>query len=121
MNLFDISSLVKQLQHLENETNTESFWTDSQNSAKVLKEINQLKSKLESYKKVENNLNNIIEMNDLVEQEKEESLEEELQKAMKHLEKEVEKVEINTLLSEKYDRNNAILTLHPRGRRNRKL
>lgn len=113
MNLFDISNLAKQLQQLENETNTESFWTDSQNSTKVLKEINQLKSKIESYKKVENNLNNIIEMNNLVEQEKEVSLEEELQKAMKQLEKEVEKVEINTLLSGKYDSNHAILTLHP--------
>lgn len=113
MNLFDISNLVKQLQQLENETNTENFWTDSQNSTKVLKEMNQLKSKIEGYKKVENNLNNIIEMNDLVEQEKEESLEEELQKAMKQLEKEIEKVEINTLLSGKYDSNHAILTLHP--------
>lgn len=113
MNLFDISNLAKQLQQLENETNTESFWIDSQNSTKVLKEINQLKSKIESYKKVENNLNNIIEMNNLVEQEKEVSLEEELQKAMKQLEKEVEKVEINTLLSGKYDSNHAILTLHP--------
>lgn len=113
MNLFDITNLKQELVNLETQTNNPNFWQDSQNSAKILKEINEIKSKIEFYKKVENNLNNIIEMNSLVEQEKEESLEEELRKSIKQLEKEIEKLEINTLLSGKYDSNNAIITIHP--------
>lgn len=118
MNLFDISNLTKQLQNLEKETNNPDFWLDSKNSTLILKQINQLKSKIEGYKKVNEKLLNIIEMNALVSEEKEESLEEELQKSIKQIEKEIEKLEINTLLSGKYDRNNAILTLHPGARWN---
>lgn len=113
MNLFDISNLKEELKILEEQTNNADFWQDSQNSSKILKQINQIKSKIEFYKKIENNLNSVIEMNSLLEQEKEESLEEELKKSIKQLEKEIEKLEIDTLLSGKYDSNNAILTIHP--------
>lgn len=113
MNPFDISNLKEELKTLEEKTNNADFWQDSQNSSKILKQINQIKSKIEFYKKIENNLNSVIEMNSLLEQEKEESLEEELKKSIKQLEKEIEKLEIDTLLSGKYDSNNAILTIHP--------
>ena len=75
--------------------------------------INHLKNKIESYLKIENDLKDIIEMNQIAFEENEDSMEEEITKTIKHLEKEVEKLEINTLLSGKYDSNNAILTLHP--------
>ena len=113
MNLFDILNLKEELKKLEEKTNNADFWQDSQNSSKILKQINQIKSKIEFYKKIENNLNSVIEMNSLLEQEKEESLEEELKKSIKQLEKEIEKLEIDTLLSGKYDSNNAILNIHP--------
>ena len=113
MNLFDISNLKEELKTLEEKTNNADFWQDSQNSSKILKQINEIKSKIEFYKKIENNLNSVIEMNFLLEQEKEESLEEELKISIKQLEKEIEKLEIDTLLSGKYDSNNAILTIHP--------
>ena len=52
-------------------------------------------------------------MNLLVEEEQEESLEEELMHSIKDIQKEIEKLEISTLLSGKYDSNSAILTIHP--------
>ena len=113
MSLFDISNLTIELKKLENKTSEEYFWNDSTNSKEVLKEINEIKSKIEFYNKTMKNLEDIIDMNELVEQENEESLESELQKSIKQLENQVEKIEINTLLSNKYDKNNAILTLHP--------
>lgn len=113
MNLFDISNLNSRLKELESKTQDTEFWQDAENSAKVLKEINKLKNKVEGYKKTENNLTNIIEMNDLLAEENDETLEEELLKSLKQVEKQIEKLEINTLLSGKYDINNAIITLHP--------
>lgn len=121
MNLFDILNLQIKLKALEEQTSNENFWLDSNNSTKVLKEVNLLKSKIIFYQKLQNNLEDVIEMNELVEQEKEESLEEELKKSIKQIEKEIEKLEIDTLLSGKYDINNAIITIHPGARRNRKL
>ena len=113
MSLFDISNLSTRLQELEEKTNDAKFWENADNSKEILKEINELKSKIENYNKVKNNLDNIIDMNELVQLENEESLEEELKTSIKNIEKDIDKLEINTLLSGKYDKNNAILTLHP--------
>lgn len=113
MNLFEISNLEIRLKNLEGKTNDSSFWEDSQNSTKILKEINEIKAKIHTYNNIKNNLQNILQMNDLIQEEKEESLEEELKDSIKNLQKEIDKLEINTLLSGKYDKNNAILTIHP--------
>lgn len=113
MNLFEISNLEIRLKDLESKTNDASFWEDSQNSTKILKKINEIKAKIHTYNNIKNNLQNVIQMNDLIQEEKEESLEEELKDSIKNLQKEIDKLEINTLLSGKYDKNNAILTIHP--------
>ena len=113
MTLFDISKLIKELNQLEKMTNTPEFWQNIELSTKTTKRINQLKLKIEKYTKIESHLKDIIEMNDLVNLEKETSLEEELTKSIKQIQSEIDKLEIDTLLSGKYDANNAILTLHP--------
>ena len=113
MSLFDISDLILKLKRLEDETNNPNFWNNNSSSTITIKEINNLKSKIEGYNRTKAQLENIIEMNELVKEEKEESLEEELIKSIKSIEKEIDKLEINTLLSEKYDLNNAIVTIHP--------
>lgn len=122
--LFDIASLEKKLKELENKTSVASFWEDTKNSGKILKQINDLKSKTESYKQVQSTFEYITELSEIVldelkqiSQNSDENLN--LKNEMKEiitttnsLEKNLEKLEINTLLSGKYDSNNAILTLH---------
>ena len=110
---FDIENLNEKLRILENKTISQEFWEDTTNSSTVLKEINRIKLKTESYKKIETNLNNTLELIELLDIERDESLENELLIDIKKLEKAIEKLEINTLLSGKYDENNAIITLHP--------
>ena len=119
MNLFDIVNLKNELQELEQQTNDANFWQNLELSSSVTKQINQLKTKIETYEKISKDLNDIVEMNELVEQEQEETLEDELIKSIKKIENEIDKLEINTLLTGKYEKNNAILTLHSRCRRNR--
>ena len=89
------------------------FWNDANNSSKVLKQINQFKSKIENYQKIETELTNLLEMTELLQTEPEEEMAKEVLKSTANIEKEVEKLEITTLLSGKYDNNNAILTIHP--------
>ena len=122
--LFDIADLEKKLQELENKTATPSFLEENQDSGKILKQINNLKSKTENYKKVQSTFEYLIELNELILEESKHSSHDdensELVNEMKelitntnNLEKDIEKLEITTLLSGKYDSNNAILTLHP--------
>lgn len=105
--------LLKKLAELEKQTTDVSFWDNSENSSLILKEITNIKTRTENYKKVKIELENIEELNQLLKEEKETSLEEDLQRSIKNLEQAIEKLEINTLLADKYDKNNAIITLHP--------
>ena len=110
---FDISKLETELKELEAKTIQDGFWNDQKNSNKVLAEIKNRKGKVTKFKELLNELNNIKELIDLVEMEDDKSLEGEISSNTKRIEKEIEKFELQTLLSGKYDSNNAILTLHP--------
>ena len=110
---FDIINLEKELTSLEKQTTENNFWEDQKNSSKVLKRINEIKNKVEQFKKIKTEITNMIELVELLKQESDEELEKEVQNGTKKLEEDIEKLEISTLLSGKYDINNAILTLHP--------
>ena len=110
---FDISRLEKELSILENKTSNPDFWNDSQNSSVVLRRITSLKSKIEGFKKIKNELYNIIELNELLKIEPDNDLEKEMLSSINNIVKSIDKLEISTLLSGKYDTNNAIVTLHP--------
>lgn len=112
-NSINISKLEERLIELEKQTIEPDFWNNNENSSSVLKQINNLKSKTEEYKKVSNNVKDIIELIEILKLESDSILENELITSIKKLEKDIEKLEINTLLSGKYDNNNAIITLHP--------
>ena len=113
MNLFDIPKLEKELLELEKQTLNQEFWNDSKNSSKVLQNIKIIKNKKDAYLNLTSELSNLIEMNELLELDEDETLIKELLKNTASLEKEIEHLEISTLLSDKYDLNNAIVTIHP--------
>ena len=139
--LFDVAGLEQQLKELEDQTTNPEFWNDSANSGKILKQINNIKSKTENYKKIKENLQYILELKDIVYEEikempagaellkssflldgeqenikKDSDLYAEIKEVLEEtesLKNNIEKLEISTLLSGKYDSNNAILTIHP--------
>ena len=110
---FDIPKLETELKELEDKTMQDGFWNDQKNSNKILAEIKSRKGKVNKYKELLNELNSIKELIDLVEMEDDKSLEGEINSNTKKIEQEIEKFELQTFLSGKYDSNNAILTLHP--------
>ena len=113
MNLFDIAKLEEKLQILEKQTMEENFWNDSKNSSKILTQIKNIKNKTVEYKKIKNEIINLQELSELVQLEPDEEIATDILKNSNKLQKEVEKVEISTFLSGKYDQNNAIITIHP--------
>lgn len=113
MSLFDIKKLETDLKQLENETLDSNFWNDNKSSSIVLKRINDIKSKTEEFKRISNTLSDICEIKELLKIDPDENLEHDLISSLNKLENKIDKLEINTLLSGKYDINNAIITLHP--------
>ena len=110
---FDIPLLKNELEKLEKQTTEEGFWNDQTKSSKVLAQIKTIKGKTGKYKELENESNNIIELIELVKIEYDEELGKEILSNIEKFQKDLEKFEMQTLLSGKYDHNNAILTLHP--------
>ena len=114
MNLFDIESKKEELNKLEEQTQQESFWQqDTSISSKVLVKIKELKHKIDEFELAQNEASNLIELTELANLEVDEEVAKDILKSTKKLEDDVEKIQLETLLSGKYDRNNAILTLHP--------
>ena len=103
----------KELAELEKQTTQNEFCSDAENSSKVLKKITSLKNKVNNFKKVKSELDNLVDMNGLLQLEEDEELTKELLHNTFELKKEIDKLEITTLLSGKYDINNAIITIHP--------
>ena len=110
---FDVDNKEKELAELEKRTTSNEFWNNTENSSKVLKKITSLKNKVNNFKKVNSELENLKDMNELLQTENDEELTKELLNNTSMLEKEIDKLEVTTLLSEKYDINNAIVTIHP--------
>ncbi len=113
MSHFDISKLETELKQLEAETLKKDFWQDTKHSNKVLGKIKSIKNKVNEYKKIENEIQNLNELTELTNIEPDEEIAKDIIKHTKTLEEEIEKLGIATLLSGKYDSNNAIVTIHP--------
>ena len=114
MNLFDIDQLEIELKQLEDQTVQEGFWQqDSSETSKILSKIKQIKNKVVKYKKVKQEVINLQELTELANLESDEEVARDILKSTTKLEEDVEKLQLETLLSGKYDKNNAILTLHP--------
>ena len=113
MSHFDILKLENELKELEKETLKEDFWQDSNNSNKVLSKIKKVKNKTTKYNNIKKELNNLNELTELVNMEPDEEIAKEIIKNTHKIEKDLEKFEVEILLSGKYDSNNAIVTIHP--------
>ena len=113
MSLFDIPNLEMKLKELEEQTTKQEFWEDTENTTKVLAEIKKIKGKYTKYKELEKELNNLLELSELVQQEYDEEIANDIIRNTKKEQRNLEKLELETLLSGKYDSNNVIVTIHP--------
>lgn len=111
-----ISNLTQKLTELEKQTMGEDFWEDSQKSAVIYSKMNVIQKKIKTFENLKTELENLTELNDLLILEQDKDLEKDLLINTQKLEKSLEEIEVQTLLSGKYDANNAILTIHPGAR-----
>ena len=108
-----IESLKNDLKKLENIVGKEDFWNDREKSNEVLSKMKNLQKKINMYEELYSELINLLELNSLLNVEYDEELMKELLNSSNLLDNKIKKLEIETLFSEKYDINNAIVTLHP--------
>lgn len=90
-----------------------AFWNDSKNSGLVLSKLKSLQNKLQKFNNMQSELGNLIDLNNLLIEELDEEMARDVIKNTESLIKSIEDLELETLLSGKFDKNNAIITLHP--------
>jgi peptide chain release factor 2 len=89
------------------------FWDDNERAQKIISEANAIKSVVEDFTALSGELDDLNAMAELLEEEGDESLEAELAEGAAGLLRKIEAFELRLLLNQPYDKNNAILELHP--------
>ena len=110
--LFDIDRLRKELEEKIKLSEQPEIYTDLQKSQQISKEIASLTNKVTTFDKAEKVINDASDIIDLAEEENDESLFIELESELTNVEKIVEEMRLAALLRGKYDKLNALLTLH---------
>ncbi|MCM1459536.1 MAG: peptide chain release factor 2 [Bacteroides sp.] len=88
------------------------FWDNVTESQVVMKELKNLKDTLEAFETIEGKYEDIETLIEMAEEENEDSLIPEIDAAIQAFAEEFESFRIDTLLSDEFDANNAVLTLH---------
>lgn len=89
------------------------FWDDQQGAQAVINEANALKDMVGKFRQLDETFENLEITHELLKEEYDEDLHEELESEVKGLIQEMNEYELQLLLSDPYDKNNAILELHP--------
>lgn len=111
--LFDLDVKRERIKELELEMSDPAFWNDQNKAQKLIDENNSLKRYVEGFDSLEEQLENMEVSYELVKEENDQELFEDLENDLAGLRDEMNAFELQMLLSEPYDQNNAILELHP--------
>ena len=110
---FDILGLEEDKKELEQKISKQDFWDNQEKTSIILTKMKRIQSKIENYRKLQAEIENLESLNELLLEEEDIELGKEVLQSTINLEEKIKKIELETLLSGKYDKNNAIVTLHP--------
>ncbi|QHE53583.1 peptide chain release factor 2 [Pontibacillus sp. HMF3514] len=109
----DLDTKKARIAELEEQMSDPAFWDDQENAQKVINEVNGLKELVHTLERHEETHENLEVSYELVKEEGDEELHAELEGEVKQLAEDLNSFELQMLLSEPYDKHNAILELHP--------
>ena len=112
MTLFDLAGLEAQLKKMEEESHREDFWNDHEAAQKLLKEKKSLDNKVDEFRGLERDLEDVEVMIELATEAEDENLVPEIQASYDCFKKNLEALRIKTLLDGEFDGNNAIISVH---------
>jgi len=102
----------EEISKLQVEMNDPNFWKDQEKASKKSKKLGNLQNEVDSWKVLSESVSDLLEMAKLDEADKSVNLREDIEKQFELLSKSVAQLEFKTLLSDKYDSYNAIVSIH---------
>ena len=108
----DPSGMKEKLDKLETQITDEGFWNDPEAAQKIMKEKKSLEDKLAELVQYRSMLEDLELMVDMAEEGEDDALASEAEETFAKLEGDLEQLRLRTLLNGKYDKNNAIISVH---------
>jgi peptide chain release factor 2 len=109
--IFDRAKRQTRIDELEEQVNLHDFWNDQGRAKQVLAEIKTLKTPIETYTAIQKEFEDVHVFLQLGQEEQDTSIAPEITTGLQKLEKDLEHFQIQLLLNQPYDRENAIITL----------
>lgn len=110
--VFDSDAIEKSIKEKEKLTEVTGFWDDHESAEKVMSQIRKLKNRVEPWKKLIADMDDLEAMYELASESGEESDEAEVRSMYGTAKEQFEKLNILNLLSGEVDQNDAFLTIH---------
>lgn len=107
----DVGKLTKEKTKLEYESGQPDLWQDEDHAKKVMSSLAEIKDLLSTIENLNTELKNLCELLDMASTSGDDSFDGEIQILKDTLQKHIEKTELVTYLSGKYDSSEAILTI----------
>lgn len=107
----DIDSIQKEIQELSAETEQGSFWNDAERAQKISQKLATLKAEISNVEKLESKAKELSELEAMY-GELDVDMQKLLDAEVKQLSKEYKTTELKTFLSGKYDKSDALLSIH---------
>ncbi|WP_420796969.1 peptide chain release factor 2 [Alkalihalobacterium alkalinitrilicum] len=109
----DLEAKETRMEELDERMSEPDFWNDQDTAQQIINESNALKEMVVTYKELQEKYDDLEVTYELAKEEDDESFKDELDDGVKSLAKALNEYELQLLLSEPYDKNNALLELHP--------
>ncbi|OJF76161.1 MAG: peptide chain release factor 2 [Treponema sp. CETP13] len=110
--VFDVASVEEKIAKNEALTLLPDFWNDSENAEKVMASIKNLKNKIEPWRNLVSELEDLKTLFELATESGDKEFEDEVESSYNAIKSKYEKLRILNLLSDEVDKNNAFLTVH---------
>lgn len=109
----DLEGAKKEIAALEEKTSAPDFWSSQDSeSQKTLQRLSELRSKVESHKKLYNRWEDTLTLTEIALEEQDSSVWNDVESSYNEVLADLDAMTLETLLSGQYDKNNAILTFH---------
>lgn len=108
----DLPALQARKRELEEKQNEEGFWNDIKHAQTVNRELSGIDGKIEGFARLKKRVEDAEALIALVEEDGDEETKAELSAELDKLTEDLEELRLQTLLTGKYDANDAIVTLH---------
>ena len=108
-----IEDLTGRVAELEQKTADPAFWSDQENSSKVLQELKQSKDTIADYEALSSRLEDAIALAEIAIEAEDESCTEEVESELADIRATEDAQRMAVLLNGEYDKSNAIVSFHP--------